>query len=82
MHSNAKANVSLDSNTNANAIANANVLGSHSKANANVLVTHLQMHLNEFKMFWLYILFYLEKKQRNVNKHIINLFNKYSSTLL
>ena len=62
--------------------SNANVLGSH--ANANVWVTHLQMHLNLFKVFWLYIndSYYLEKKQRNVYKHIINLFNKYSSTLL
>ena len=35
-------------------------------------------------MFWLYInvVFYLEKKQCNVYKHIINLFNKYSSALL
>ena len=56
------ANDSLDSNANANAI----------------FQERMQIQMCWGKMFSLYTndLFYLDKKQRNVYKHIINLFNK------
>ena len=95
-HLNANAKVSLDSNANAmfqERMQMQNVFGSHS--NANALVTHLEMHLNYFQMFGyiLTICFIWRKKTVmytntlliyfiNIYKHIIYLFNKYSSTLL
>ena len=85
-HLNANANVSLNSNAN----ANENAIFQE-RMQMQMFWGRIQM-----QMFWLYItnalisnvwfyinvLFYFEKKQRNLYKHILNLFNKYSSILL
>ena len=66
------ANVSLDSN------ANANVLGSHTNANGNVLVTYLQMDLISFQIFAFILTFCFILGENNViytNTLLIYLIN-------
>ena len=90
-HLNANTNVSLDSNANAYVIFQERIqmqmqlfgvaLKCKCKYFGYTFANVFELILNVLALYERFVLFG-ETKQRNVYKHIINLFNKYSSALL